>query len=413
MALARLRRVLQARYSVRLQSNQALLKRVNARVSARAQEFAAKKKPPPQTKNPAVVPTIQARPIWQIRAIDVLHKLGRLTTPTWVNMAQLSASWATRRYFWAIADGDGAQQDFRLSADARLIDFHQKTLLSDEFGIGMGGLLAEELFNAPAFVDVSVALNAPEVYQGVGQNLDTQPDYIMWGEDSGSPYYVVECKGCQTSSSVSMDQLRRGLEQVPSLVFGTGARPVVTMVFATCLEVDSTTVYVLDPPNDPDDENPPEPPERRGTSEVSERVGKRTWRITNPEAFERRIRLAKESELLKWAGLFEKASERDIQLATIEHMPRLPDFELETRKTQTGSYRGYPWPVFPELGQQHLRLFTGVEEELLARTVEASAEIHTAAKAIQERVARREPNQESPYESLSRNGTCMFIDGLA
>jgi len=40
----------------------------------------------------------------------------------------LSASWATRKYFWAIADGNGAQQNFRLSQDARLLDFHQKTL---------------------------------------------------------------------------------------------------------------------------------------------------------------------------------------------------------------------------------------------------------------------------------------------
>ena len=31
--------------------------------------------------------------------------------------------------------------------------------------MGMAGLLLEQLFNAPSFVDVSVALNDPNVYQ--------------------------------------------------------------------------------------------------------------------------------------------------------------------------------------------------------------------------------------------------------
>ena len=86
----------------------------------------------------------------------------------------------------------------------------------------MAGLLLEQLFNASSSVDVSVALNDPAVYQGVQQAGETQPDYLMWGEDPESPYYVVECKGCQTTSSTSMDQLRRGLEQVPSLILVRG-----------------------------------------------------------------------------------------------------------------------------------------------------------------------------------------------
>ncbi len=92
MALNRLRRVLESQYSVRLTSNARLVERVNTQIRARAQELLAKGKPAPPTKRPAVIPGIEAGPNWSIRAIDLLHKLGLLTTPAWVNMAQLSAS---------------------------------------------------------------------------------------------------------------------------------------------------------------------------------------------------------------------------------------------------------------------------------------------------------------------------------
>ena|SRR5882762_1505418 len=142
-------------------------------------------------------------------------------------------------------------------------------------------------------------------------------------------------------------------------------------------------------------------------------VGNKISDSVNREGFERRIRIAKETELLWWAGQFSKALDREKYLVQREQMLRLSDFELETRKTETALYRGVSWPLFPELGRQNLRLFTGVEEELLARTLEASQAVNEAAKSIQDRVAKRGHNLELPYESLSRNGTCMMIDGLA
>jgi hypothetical protein len=145
---------------------------------------------------------------------------------------------------------------------------------------------------------------------------------------------------------------------------------------------------------------------------VSERIGERSWRITNPKEFEKRTQLSKESELLKWAGQFNKALERDKYLARRENLPTMQDFELETRKTNIATYRGCWWPLFSELGLRFLRLFTGVEEELLARIAEASPEVRDAAKAIQDRVSERDLPQDLPYESLSRNGTCMIVEGV-
>lgn len=410
MAFARLRRVLESEYSVNLRSDQALVNRVLAKINRRAQEFVQKGEPAPPTKNPTVVASIQAQPRWTLRAISLLHKIGTLTTPAWLNLSQLSASWATRRYFWAIPDGAGGPQEFRLSEDARRLDFHQKTLLSDEFGIGMAGLVMEQLFNAPFFVDVSVALDDPAVYQNVRQAGEAQPDYLMWGEDPQSTYFVVECKGCQTTSSESMNQLRRGLEQVPSLVFGTGGRAVMTLVVATNLGEDRTTVFVLDPPgNDPDDTDAPSSNERE---KVSKRTGERTWEIPNAAEFERRTQLSQESELLKWARLFNQALERDSELSHRGSQVRLPDFEPQTRITDLGTYRGRSTPLFPELGHGSLSLFTGVEEELLARIVERSAAVRRVARAIQEQVTHQNLRETSPYRSLSRNGTCMIVEGI-
>jgi len=99
-------------------------------------------------------------------------------------------------------------------------------------------------------------------------------------------------------------------------------------------------------------------------------------------------------------------------LARREVWPTLPDFELDTRKTDIASYKGCSWSLFPELGHQNLRLFTGVEEELLARIVEASPEVYRVARTIQDRVSERGMHQEAPYESLSPNGTCMIVEGV-
>jgi len=147
----------------------------------------------------------------------------------------------------------------------------------------MAGLLIETFFGAGSFVDMSIALNDPTRFQDIEQEGDAQPDYLMWGDIDNSPYYVVECKGTQSDRNTSYDQMRRGLEQVPSIVIGAGPRPVVTIVVATCMLEDRTEVFVLDPPPGPPDDNDPE---KESSERVSERTGKRTWRIHNPRLSE-------------------------------------------------------------------------------------------------------------------------------
>ena len=411
MPLQRLRRVLEANYRVTVESSDRLLAKVNSQVQKRRLELQAKGTPLPPAKNAMVLAALQGRRPWDIRAIDLLHKIGFVTTPGWVNMARLSASWATRRYFWAISEPVGQQPTLRLSDDARRMDFHQKTLLSDEFGIGMAGLLMENFFRAGSFADISLALDDPAAYQGIQQDGDAQPDFLMWGNEPDSPYYVVECKGTQTSKAMSHYQMRRGLEQVPSVVLGMGPREVVTVVVATCLLNNSTEVLVLDPPPDrPDDERHAEEPSER----VSERTGERSWRIRSPEAFHERTVIAEESNLLKWAGQYETAAVRDQRLERIQTEPiAMPNAPLETRRTNVGSFRGVEEPLFPKVGR-NLKLFTGVEEDLLEFLMQERPPGEAIARQVEEQRRRgRAAREHLPANvSVSSSGTCMIVDGL-
>jgi len=137
----------------------------------------------------------------------------------------------------------------------------------------------------------------------------------------------------------------------------------VTVVVATCLLDDGTEVYVLDPPPDrPEDEHP----EMKSSDKVSERTGKNSWRIRDPKAFRERTIIAEESNLLKWAGQYHTASLRDERLG--RNRPELiamPDAPLETKRTDVGIFRGTEEPLFPKLGLRSLRMFTGVDEDVL------------------------------------------------
>src|SRR5881296_2465528 len=122
MSIQRLRRVLNAVLSVQIDSSNAAVQLVQQQINKRALAVQRKGKTPPSTKPPVVVPDLAAVTSLDIRPLDLLRKIGDLTTPDGVNMASLSASWATRRYFWAIDEPRGGQPKFKLSQDARGMD---------------------------------------------------------------------------------------------------------------------------------------------------------------------------------------------------------------------------------------------------------------------------------------------------
>jgi hypothetical protein len=293
------------------------------------------------------------------------------------------------------------------------LDFHQKTLMSDEFGVGFAGLAMERLFNTNAWVDVSVALSDRARYQNIRRQGRLQPDYLMWQDTPNAPYYVVECKGSQTQRSVSMDQIRRGLEQVPALRFGRQGRQVERFVVATLLQATNTTVFVIDP----EDEETPEEREKRIMAEqskaTSERLSENVYFIPDPEQFEEKAADARSAQLLNWAGQYRSAAAVE---ARIEIAPRakvvLEDRPITTRVVGDRRFDGFRVPLFPELGVPTLNLFVGVEHEVLETVKRDQAKASTVVEERRADLLALQKAHDTGRVSIGPSGTVLAIEGL-
>jgi len=328
-------------------------------------------------------------------------------------MARLSASWATRRYFWAIAAANTSPGKFRINAECKDLDFHQKTLMSDEFGVGFAGLAMEKLFNSNSWVDVSVALADRTRYQNMRRQGRLQPDYLMWQDAPNAPYYVVECKGSQTQKGVSMDQIRRGLEQVPALRFGRQGRQVERLVVATLLQTTSTTVFIVDPEDEETEDERDKRIKAESSKATSERLSENVYFIPDPEHFEEKATDARSAQLLNWAGQYHSAK---TVAERIEIEPRtrnvLEDRPVVTKEVGDLAFDGYRVPLFPELGVGNLNLFIGVEHEVL----ESAKRNQRAVRAV---VGERRGNlldlqriHDNGRVSIGPSGTLLVIEGL-
>jgi hypothetical protein len=144
----------------------------------------------------------------------------------------------------------------RLSNIAKEIDTHQKGVLSDEMGVGMARWIMFNYFDAADQINMEEALANPRLRRLFGNPVHrgaTSPDHIY--RFLNGAYSVVECKGTQTSPKYSRRQLRRGLEQVPSITFPGGRAT--EYVISTYLTRSKVEVRIIDPPpegfNDEDD----------------------------------------------------------------------------------------------------------------------------------------------------------------
>ncbi|HEV2802781.1 MAG TPA: hypothetical protein VGW12_20080 [Pyrinomonadaceae bacterium] len=338
----------------------------------------------------------------QIRAIDLLRKIGELTTPSTVNLASLSASWATRRYFWAIDDPTNQRrgQHFRLSQDARGIERHQKTLLSDEFGMGFAGLLVERLLSTNRFIDMDFALADPQQYFDVQHVGPRRPDFLLWG--TNTPVYVVECKGSQTNWNCVVSQLRRGMEQLPSI--NIPGYTSVALVVATYLDRSRTRVIFLDPPNEEDDE--PLTDKREWLSESTpEKIGPREWQVKDPKAFFEKMNIGTNLTLLRWAAQHSTAREFESRLDILPNPVQYPNAELETEETQFGDFLGVSIPLAPEIGINGPSLFRGLRREALIQLQHGELE-----EAMTPEISVTQP--DDPRMSIGSSGTCLILRDL-
>lgn len=132
--------------------------------------------------------------------LDVLSALlitGQLTTPPIASGATLSEFWAWVRYANAIAD----TSDLRITRPFHDLDSHQKTILSDDFGMGMPTAWLIPALNLVRWCDGRYfqermsALLASTPPAPAKSGPGKSPDFVF--EDTGGRFHVVECKGTQ------------------------------------------------------------------------------------------------------------------------------------------------------------------------------------------------------------------------
>lgn len=381
--------------SVRIESSDVLIAEVHERHALRDYRLQQAGKPVPPRKT-ALTKVGQFAPERQIEVVPLhlLHRLGVVTTPPIQNLADICSTWAYFRYLWAFEiPPAGTLTPLRLSSDARSIDFHQKSLLSDQIGVGMAALLASECLGAPLAADVSLAVGDPTWPVKVDDG--PSPDYLFFNE-TRSNIFVVECKGTQTSRWNALEQLRRGTEQVPAVTFTDGRPSPPALVVATCLSATGTEILVIDPPGD---DNP-----ERG--EKPKRVGPRDWVVEKAESFDYTVSVLAQARLLSFAGADERA---EVKLAGID-VPRKrirrPLRQLHVEENTFGKFHGTSGQMGFRDGSA-IDVFQGLDSEIYEALIQDEP-----ARTAETLKRFREKESSMDLDGRQSVRTSMESDGL-
>jgi hypothetical protein len=161
----------------------------------------------------------------------MLLQIGYLTTPTSARGVSLSEFWAWVRYLAAITEDD----DLRLTAGFCDLDAHQKTILSDDFGMGVPMLWLSERLDLRRICDgryfvqhVAASVGATN-RRTARRGPNKTPDFVA--RDGQGIWHVIECKGTQSGQCYSRAQIGElgppatgGIAQKRSIIpnFGPG-----------------------------------------------------------------------------------------------------------------------------------------------------------------------------------------------
>ncbi len=192
----------------------------------------------------------------------ILLKIGFLTTPPSASGVSLSEFWAYVRYLAAIT-GDS---DLRLTSAFANLDAHQKTILSDDFGMGVpmtwltDALDLQQICDGRYFLDRFAAQASASIRKKARRGPNKVPDFVA--RDSKRIWHVVECKGTQSGSGYQASQIGSagpprtgGIAQKHSIVFPrnhTGQRLVCALSIGLEGVAGRSTLKIVDPePEDP------------------------------------------------------------------------------------------------------------------------------------------------------------------
>lgn len=341
---------------IRVVSSNGLIADIASNQNWRDQKLMSGGRPLPPTKRAlSCVQDFNPERRVAVRPIELLHCTGVITTPPIPNLADLSSTWAVLRYLWAFDPmPSGSSPSLVLSREAREIDPHQKTLLSDQIGVGMTGYLMSRFLGMPYVLDVDTALRNKAL--GVERETAAAPDYLFF-DQTFNLAYVVECKGNQTSYASMVTQLRRGTEQVPSIRF-TNGRTATSLVVGACMLRRNTTVYVVDPPDDEPDSDHTE-----DTKEAT-KGGPRNWQIGDYERLRQELLQLTRAKRLTFAGAVADAVKQLVHAPT-DALERYggQNPRLETVQTDLGTFEGVRGLV-PTSDGNTVEVFKGIHSGL-------------------------------------------------
>jgi hypothetical protein len=161
--------------------------------------------------------------------LEMLLLVGTLTTPPQPAGMSLSEYWAWLRYMHAFS----AAPDLRLASPFADLDSHQKTILSDDWGMGIPmhwlvqhlglGLTSDGRY----FMARSSSLTGQPTPKTTKRGPSKSPDFVSY--DAAGVWHVIECKGTQSGLAYLRRQIgaegppRTGaVAQKTTILFPTG-----------------------------------------------------------------------------------------------------------------------------------------------------------------------------------------------
>jgi hypothetical protein len=185
-----------------------------------------------------------------------LLMLGTLTMPSLLSAASPGRFWAWLRYLLAPTDSN----DLRITMDFADLDPHQKSILSDDFGVAIStqwlfdryGGFTEIVDGRRFMLQFAHLLRAKQKKYKAKVGPSKTPDFVL--QDSSGRWHVLECKGTQSGRSYRNALLRNAISQKHTLQIGgriRGERLAAGLAISNEQDLERTELRVIDPDGEP------------------------------------------------------------------------------------------------------------------------------------------------------------------
>lgn len=209
----------------------------------------------------ATWPAVRPCPSWlttggtqKVDLTFALLLLGNVTTPHALSPASPERFWAFLRYFSAAS----STSDLRIQAAFLELDPHQKSILSDDFGVAIAtqwlsdrlGGLAHIVDGRRFVINCGVTPSTTTPLKKVG--LQKCPDFVLM--DRNGKLHVLECKGTQTGRASRDRAMKVGTDQKVGITVAktlAGERLVIGLSLVGEGPKKSTELRVIDPESPP------------------------------------------------------------------------------------------------------------------------------------------------------------------